>query len=422
MENPNEEIIKPGQVCFGTCGYTDQTLLKCGRFYPATAKTSLDRLKFYSNTYPCVEIDTTTYAIPTPEVTQRWATSTTTPFKLHVKAFGLFTAGSVSIASLPVHVRSMLPPYISSSSSHIKESDLPKAALDACWSAFQNCLQTLYLSEKLGIIIFQFHITFKPSTANLDKIITIRTQRLAAKYKMAVEFRCRYWFTLPEWSTRLETLGAHGIAIISSDELQHETFQKDRDQIGLLPGHVKKILPICNIITNREWHYIRLHRRHGGTMERSLTREEVSAWGERLSYLGQHINGPIYFLVGTDWEDVPMKNIDALNQVLPEHQRVEWKKMMMIAMRRNAAGGGGGGMFKYLLSNNKTTGSGDGGSGKRRQGIDDVDDDDDEKQQVKDTHPTSQVDYDDGQQQQQKKKTKGIAQYFLGNSSHNTKT
>lgn len=45
------------------------------------------------------------------------------------------------------------------------------------------------------------------------------------------------WLTDPAWRVRLrEALAAHGISLVSADELAHETEQKDREQTGLPPG------------------------------------------------------------------------------------------------------------------------------------------------------------------------------------------
>lgn len=41
-------------VLVGTCGWTDETLLRCGRFYPASVKNAVDRLRHYSRIWPTV--------------------------------------------------------------------------------------------------------------------------------------------------------------------------------------------------------------------------------------------------------------------------------------------------------------------------------------------------------------------------------
>ena len=43
-------------------------------------------------------------------------------------------------------------------------------------------------------------------------------------------------------------------------------------------------------------------------LRRLLPGAEIEAWAERLRRLAPRLQGPVYFLWGTDWEDVPMRN------------------------------------------------------------------------------------------------------------------
>ena len=47
-----------------------------GKFYPSTAKSAEDRLKFYASEFPIVEVDSSYYGIPRPENGQLWAERT----------------------------------------------------------------------------------------------------------------------------------------------------------------------------------------------------------------------------------------------------------------------------------------------------------------------------------------------------------
>jgi uncharacterized protein YecE (DUF72 family) len=57
---------------FGVCSWTDSTLIACERFYPKTIKTTSERLAFYSTQFPCVEVDSSNYAIPPPHRVEKW--------------------------------------------------------------------------------------------------------------------------------------------------------------------------------------------------------------------------------------------------------------------------------------------------------------------------------------------------------------
>ena len=80
-----------GKVLQGTCGWSDSSIVKCGRFYPGSVKTSEDRLLHYSRFFPCVECDSSNYAIPSPAAVEKWLKCVPAGFKFHFKAFGFFT-------------------------------------------------------------------------------------------------------------------------------------------------------------------------------------------------------------------------------------------------------------------------------------------------------------------------------------------
>jgi len=53
-----------GDILVGTCSWTDPTLIRSGRFYPAEAKTAEARLHFYASQFRLVEVDSTYYSCP----------------------------------------------------------------------------------------------------------------------------------------------------------------------------------------------------------------------------------------------------------------------------------------------------------------------------------------------------------------------
>ena len=67
------------KVLVGTSSWTDKTLIDSGRFYPPTATTPEDRLKYYASQFPIVEIDSSYYGIPTVENGMGWVERTQRP-------------------------------------------------------------------------------------------------------------------------------------------------------------------------------------------------------------------------------------------------------------------------------------------------------------------------------------------------------
>lgn len=66
-------------------------------------------------------------------------------------------------------------------------------------------------------------------------------------------------------------------------------------------------LPIAEGLATKDFFFVRVHRRTGKE-ERMLCVQEIGDWVARLQRMcDAGLAGPIYFLWGTDWEDVPMR-------------------------------------------------------------------------------------------------------------------
>lgn len=307
-------------VLQGTCGWADQ------QFPASVKKDAAARLGFFSRQWQSVELNTTTYAVPSPATTAAWVKATPKGFIFHAKAFGLFCSRGAAVASLPAAVRALLPPGRLAPGDYAALGDLPEPAVAATWAAFTAALEPIYRAGKLGVVAFQFHLSFDPTEANLDYVLECR-RRLDGRFRMAAEFRCRRWLGDPWRRRAAAALAAHGVAWVAADELEHETFQKDREQRGLPPGQVRRVLPIAMEVTTPDFFYVRVHRRQGEE-ERQLTAPEIAAWAARIEGLieeGGPVKGPVYFLWGTDHKWVPQCNRDALTAALPAALQREWR-------------------------------------------------------------------------------------------------
>jgi uncharacterized protein YecE (DUF72 family) len=181
-----------GFVVSGTCGWSDESLAKCGKFYPRMLanKNAAERLAFYSKRFATVEIDTSTYAIPSPERIRDWASRTPPGFVFSIKAFGLFAGLRCQGAALPFNAKDLLgtapPPSVSYHA-------LPPDVLSAVWERFNDSVGVLVGAGKLATVVFQFNRAFAPTAENAMHICECR-KRLHPEAKMAVEFRAHEWF------------------------------------------------------------------------------------------------------------------------------------------------------------------------------------------------------------------------------------
>lgn len=314
-----------GKVLQGTCGWSDSSIVKCGRFYPASVKTTEDRLLHYSRFFPCVECDTSNYAIPSPMRVEKWLKCVPTGFKFHFKAFGLFTRKSISMSALPHVVRDELPQNVIRGQMSITWEELSVLQKQKLWDRFNSALLPAYQKNKLGVVIFQFHLGFHPTNENKEHIMECR-KFLGVNYHMAVEFRSRVWFTTENLHTTLDWLKQHNIGLVVADELQSELYvekNKSAEGQGKESG-CGGVVPIIMALGSCDFAYVRVHRRVG--KQRVLSEEEIKSWGKRLRSpeLQNSMQGPIYFMWGTDHEDQPIINSKNLTKEIG-NMAYDWK-------------------------------------------------------------------------------------------------
>jgi uncharacterized protein YecE (DUF72 family) len=174
-----------GNMYYGACSWTDRTLIESGRFYPPTAKTAADRLSFYADAFPIVEVDATYYALPSERNAQLWVERTHPGFIFNIKAFALFTHHPVPVERLPQAVAELLPDTVAEKK-RVYLRDVPEEAVALTWEMQAQALAPLAAAGKLGCMLFQFPHWF---TARRAHIAYLQQLRERLPWPIAVEFR-----------------------------------------------------------------------------------------------------------------------------------------------------------------------------------------------------------------------------------------
>src|SRR2546421_2446812 len=148
-------------IYYGTSSWTDKTLLDSKRFYPPDADTPAERLRYYSERFPLVEVDSTYYALPSERNAALWIERTPMHFLFNIKAFGLLTHHPVGARGLPAALREDLP-----DKKNLYRKDLSSDALALVEDMFVSALRPLEAAGRLGAVLFQFPQWFVPSREN----------------------------------------------------------------------------------------------------------------------------------------------------------------------------------------------------------------------------------------------------------------
>ncbi len=176
-------------ILVGTASWTDKTLIACGRFYPPECRTAEQRLRFYAQQFPLVEVDSSYYALPTPQVAQLWAGRTPADFTFNVKAFRIFTGHQTQPAVLPRDVQQALGPEAPRT---LYYEDLPPELRDELWRRLREALAPLAAAGKLGAVHFQFAPWLLRNRAGIAHVEHC-VERMQG-FLVAAEFRHATWF------------------------------------------------------------------------------------------------------------------------------------------------------------------------------------------------------------------------------------
>jgi uncharacterized protein YecE (DUF72 family) len=206
-----------GRILVGSCSWADKTLIDSG-WYPPSAKTAEDRLRFYADQFPVVEVDSSYYAIPQERNAEAWVERTPLDFVFDIKAYAPFTGHAAAVKALAKDLQETLPKDVREKTNFYAK-DLSPQALDEVWRRFNETLLPLDSAGKLGTILFQFPPWFGPRADNREHILDAK-ERLG-QYAMAVEFRNAMWMAEERDRERtLKFLADNDISYVCVDEPQ----------------------------------------------------------------------------------------------------------------------------------------------------------------------------------------------------------
>jgi len=203
------------RVLVGTCSWTDATLVKETDWYPRRSMTAAQRLAHYASRFPVVEVDSSYYFPPTPELSTSWVQRTPDGFTLDVKAWSLLTGHPTFPHSLWPDLQGEIPPE-HRDKRRLYAKHLPPEILDEAWDRFRHSLMPLHRAGRLGSVLLQYPRWFGPKDVNRNEIR--EAARRLPDYRICVEFRHGRWLDGNECESTLGFLEALGLTFVCVDE------------------------------------------------------------------------------------------------------------------------------------------------------------------------------------------------------------
>jgi uncharacterized protein YecE (DUF72 family) len=205
------------RIHIGTCSWTDPTLVNTDAFYPSTDMSAEERLGFYAQRFPIVEVDSTYYAPPSEKVAGLWVERTPARFTFDVKAFRLLTQHPTPLTSLWKDLRPDVPAELAQKK-NLYMRDLPRTLQAEAVDRFVQALAPLHSAGKLGAILIQLPPYVHPNRGSFGYLSWL-AERLA-EHDVAVEFRNGRWVDEDHRQETLDFLERHGLAFVCVDEPQ----------------------------------------------------------------------------------------------------------------------------------------------------------------------------------------------------------
>jgi uncharacterized protein YecE (DUF72 family) len=200
-----------GEVRVGTSGwnYPSGKGTWNGLFYPRTRSKKagtdqFDELRFYAEHFDTVEVNSTFYGQPRPDITRGWAQRTPAGFDFSLKLYQKFTHPKMfkdaALRTAPGAEGALL--------------DLLAQVTQSDTDEFRAGIDPLASAGKMGALLAQFPPSFKDTPQTRDYLAQLL--RAFADYPVAVELRHSSWSD--SIADTLSLLNAFGAAWVQIDE------------------------------------------------------------------------------------------------------------------------------------------------------------------------------------------------------------
>lgn len=293
-------------VMVGTCSWTDRTLIDSETFYPRKDMSAEERLRFYADHFPIVEVDATYYAPPSESVAGMWVDRTPPGFTFDIKAFRLLTQHPTPHRSLWKDFREGLPDDVMSKK-NLYVRDLPREVQADAFSRFARALMPLHSAGKLGLVLFQFPPYVYPTRGSFGYLKWAGEQ--LSEYQVAVEFRNGRWLDDEHAEDTLEFLERHGMTYVCVDEPQ---------------GFKSSVPPVA--VTTAPVAEVRFHGRNAENWEKrgitaaerfryDYSEAELEEWVDRVETLAESAD-EVHLMMNNCYSDYGIRSAATLADML----------------------------------------------------------------------------------------------------------
>jgi len=223
-------------IVVGTSSWADPGFVK--HWYPKDV-AARDRLRFYTERFEIVELNSSFYATPPVGNVERWVEVTPDGFRFHAKLHRLLSWHATKPDALPPDMRDGVE--LNSRGNVVRNEELQREMV----KRMAESMQPLDEAGKLGACLLQLSPAFRPRDCRLEELDPILDG--FKPHPVAVEFRYRAWMKENRRKDVFSYLSDHDAVYVSVD--------------APLADHVP-IMPPIDAVTNNRLAYMRCHGRN----------------------------------------------------------------------------------------------------------------------------------------------------------------
>jgi uncharacterized protein YecE (DUF72 family) len=207
-------VIGECRVLVGACSWASRSLTQESDWYPKKTMKAAERLAHYASRLPLVEVESTYWFPPTPDVARQWVERTPDGFTMDIRAWSLFTGQPTLPPSLWPDLQSEIRPE-TRDNNNLYAAHLTPDALAESWKRFDHALRPLHEAGRLGAVLLQYPHWFTPKAATKQELIAARTA--LADYRVSVEFGTERWVAPDELDATIELFEEHDMILVGVD-------------------------------------------------------------------------------------------------------------------------------------------------------------------------------------------------------------
>ncbi len=175
------------------------------------------RIAYYTQRFPIVELDATYRFPPTPNLTRQWVERTPPGFLIDVQGWTLLTGN----ATLPDSLWEDLRPEVRPERRDRRRLYLDHLTSDGraeAWRRFRHALEPLMGAGRLGAVILRFPHWLRPG--DTGRALIMEARRQLPDLRLAVELRNHHWLAADTCEATLAFLEDHDLAFVCVDSVE----------------------------------------------------------------------------------------------------------------------------------------------------------------------------------------------------------